>query len=463
MASVTLPNQWAARPYQFPLFNAILKEGKKRAACVWHRRAGKDSCAINLLAVLSQMRVGTWWHCLPSFQQGRRVVWEGIDKQGRRIIEQAFPSELVESKNETNMQIKLKNGSVYQVVGSDSFDSLVGTNPIGVIFSEYSLADPRSWDYVRPILAENDGLAIFIYTPRGKNHGWSLYNMASANPEWFCERLTVEDTQAIPMAIVEEERKAGMEEALLKQEFYVDFTAAIVGSYYADLIHKMYENGAICDFEFDTHGINTHWDLGISDSTAIWFWRVGADGEPEIIDAYQAHGLPISHYVKVLEAKGYHYVRHWLPHDAQARTLATGMSVMEQMRDQGLPIAISPRLSIQDGIQASRSVLMSPIKVHKTNCKQGLDALEAYHREYDEVTKMFKDKPAHDWSSHYADSFRYMALSIKAATRMTRTFEQKRMDDLKDKSAPKILLPTLDEMWSIRERELGKGFRGARI
>jgi hypothetical protein len=461
---INLPHNWKARPYQEPLFNAIIKQNVKRAVCVWHRRAGKDSCSINLIAVLAHMQshfpVGTWWHCLPSFQQGRRVVWEGIDREGRRIIDQAFPSEIVESRNETNMQIKLKNGSVYQVVGSDNFDALVGTNPIGIIFSEYSLANPRAWDYVRPILAENGGIAIFIYTPRGKNHGYSLYNMAKSNPEWFCDRLTVEDTQAIPMSIVEEERKAGMEEALVQQEFYVDFSAAIVGSYYGDLIQKLHENKSIEDFDFTPNDINTHWDLGISDSTAIWFWKVGTDGEPEIVDCYQAHGLPISHYVKVIESKGYGYVRHWLPHDAQARSLATGMSIMEQLRDQGVPVAISPRLSLQDGIQAVRSVLVNPIKIHKTNCKQGVDALEAYHREYDEDTKTFKDKPVHDWSSHYSDAFRYMSLSIKAATRMTGVYQQQKLEmQKKQNEESRIKLPTMDELWAVREASMNTSFR----
>jgi hypothetical protein len=458
--SISLPHLWKARPYQEPLFNAVLQEGKKRACCVYHRRAGKDSMSINLLAVLSQLRVGTYWHCLPSFQQGRRVVWEGIDKQGRRIIHQAFPEEIVESRNETNMSIKLKNGSVYQVVGSDNFDALVGSNPIGVVFSEYSLANPLAWDYVRPILAENGGWAIFIYTPRGKNHGFSLYNMARNNPEWFCDRLTVEDTQAIPMSIVEEERKSGMEEALLRQEFNVDFSAAVVGSYYADLIQKLYENESICNFDFDYSGVNTHWDLGISDSTAIWFWKLDEKGDPLVIDSYQAHGLPIAHYVKVIEAKGYNYVRHWLPHDAQARSLATGMSIMDQLRDQGVPVAISPKLSLQDGIQAVRAVLTSPIRIHKTNCKQGLDALEAYHREYDEVTKTFKDKPAHDWSSHYADGFRYLSLSIKTAIRLTSQYERDRMERMKKKDEPIIKLPTMEELWQIRESEFGSnGYR----
>lgn len=462
-AEISLPNQWQARDYQKPFFNAILAENKKRACLVWHRRAGKDSASVNLLAVLSQMRVGTWWHCLPSFQQGRRVVWEGIDRQGRRIIDQAFPEAIVESKNETNMALKLKNGSVYQVVGSDNFDALVGTNPVGVVFSEYSLADPRAWDYVRPILAENDGIAIFIFTPRGKNHGYHLYHMAKNNPTWFAELRTVTDTQAIPMTIVEEERAAGMPEDLIRQEFFCDFTAAVVGAYYADLLQKLHDQKRIYDFDFDGEGVNTHWDLGISDSTAIWFWKVDAYGKVQVIDTYEGHGLPIAHYVEVVKNRPYRYVRHWLPHDAQSRTLATGMSIMNQLRDLQMPVAISPKLAIQDGIQAGRALLLSDIEFHATNCKKGLDALEHYRREYDEETKMFKQKPLHDWSSHYADSFRYMALSIKAAIGLTNTYEANLADAKKKANKPLIIMPTLDDLWKLKEMEYANAGSRPRI
>lgn len=458
--AVSLPNNWSAREYQKNLFRAVLVEGKKRACCVWHRRGGKDSCSINLLAVLSQMRVGTWWHCLPSFAQGRKVVWEGIDKQGRRIVDQAFPAELVDSKNETQMAIKLKNGSIYQVVGSDNFDALVGTNPVGVVFSEYSLANPRAWDFIRPILAENGGIAIFIYTPRGKNHGYKLFNMAKMNPDWFCESLTVEDTNAIPISVVQEERDAGMPEDLIRQEFYVDWTAAVVGAFYADLLMKLADRGGCYDFEYDHEGVSTHWDLGISDSTAIWFWKTGPRGEIQIIDCYEAHGLPISHFVGVLEAKKYRYIRHWLPHDAQARTLATGISIMEQLRDQGIPVAISPKLSIQDGIQAVRSVLMGDIVFHKTNTQPGWDALENYKREYDEDLKEFKQKPLHDWSSHYSDAFRYLALSVRNAQLMNKAHEDNLVATRLQKEAPRIVLPTLNDLWDLRERESKTQWRG---
>jgi len=169
-------------------------------------------------------RVGVYWHMLPLNTQARKVVWDAIDKQGRRVIDQVFPLPLRKSVNSTEMKIELWNGSIWQCVGSDNYNALVGSNPVGVVFSEYSLADPASWDFIRPILAENGGWALFIYTPRGKNHGYTLYNTALA-AGWFVQKLTVDDTKAVPLGVIEEERRAGMSESMIQQEFYCSFEA----------------------------------------------------------------------------------------------------------------------------------------------------------------------------------------------------------------------------------------------
>ncbi len=169
-------------------------------------------------------RVGVYWHMLPLNTQARKVVWDAIDREGRRVIDQVFPLPLRKSVNSTEMKIELWNGSIWQCVGSDNYNALVGSNPVGVVFSEYSLADPASWDFIRPILAENGGWALFIYTPRGKNHGYTLYNTALA-AGWFVQKLTVDDTKAVPLGVIEEERRAGMSESMIQQEFYCSFEA----------------------------------------------------------------------------------------------------------------------------------------------------------------------------------------------------------------------------------------------
>lgn len=223
MAEILIPNNWNPRPYQQPLWR-YLSNGGKRAVAVWHRRSGKDSLAINWTAKAMLRRVGVYWHMLPLNTQARKVVWDGIDKLGRRMIYQAFPPELIKSVNAQEMKIELINGSIWQCVGSDNYNALVGGNPVGVVFSEYSIADPAAWDFIRPILAENGGWALFIYTPRGHNHGYTLYNQAKA-AGWFTEILTVEDTHAISEQAVNDERLAGMSEAMIEQEFYCSFEA----------------------------------------------------------------------------------------------------------------------------------------------------------------------------------------------------------------------------------------------
>jgi hypothetical protein len=220
---VVIPNDWNPRPYQRDIWK-YLSKGGKRAVAIWHRRAGKDSMSLNWTAKALFERVGTYWHMLPLNTQARKVVWDAIDKQGRRVIDQVFPVPLRKSVNSQEMKIEFYNGSIWQCVGSDNYNTLVGSNPVGVVFSEYSIADPKAWDFIRPILAENGGWALFIYTPRGKNHGFKLYNEA-LKADWFVSVQTIEDTKAIGLDVIDEERRAGMPEAMIQQEFYCSFEA----------------------------------------------------------------------------------------------------------------------------------------------------------------------------------------------------------------------------------------------
>lgn len=216
---ITLPHNFTPRAYQLPLLQAM-DGGSKRAVIVWHRRAGKDKTCLNLIIKKMYEQVGTYYYLFPTYNQGKKVLWDGIGKDGKRFIDH-FPPELVESKNETELKIKTKNGSLFQIIGTDNIDAIVGTNPIGCIFSEYALQNPKAWDYVRPILAENGGWAIFIFTPRGMNHGWKMLQQAQANG-WFNEVLTVDDTQSISKEALDEERRE-MPQDLFEQEYYCKF------------------------------------------------------------------------------------------------------------------------------------------------------------------------------------------------------------------------------------------------
>ncbi len=208
MDNVTLPYNFTPRDYQLPMWD-YFQNGGNGGVCVWHRRSGKDLNGIHMCAAKAMQRVGLYWHLLPTYQQGRKIVWNGMDRDGRPFID-AFPPELIDGvPKQQDMSIRLVNGSIYQVVGTDDVDRLVGTNPVGCIFSEYSLHDPAAWNYIRPILAENGGWALFIYTARGRNHGYRLFEMASKNERWFCQRLTVDDTGVVPQQLIDDERAEG--------------------------------------------------------------------------------------------------------------------------------------------------------------------------------------------------------------------------------------------------------------
>lgn len=224
--SLTIPNDWQPRPHQQTLYDRF-GHGKQftRGCAVWHRRAGKDSVALNLTARDMFKRVGTYWHLFPEQAQARRAIWNGIDGQGRRIIDQVLPPPLRRRTSAQDMLIETVNGSVWQMAGSDNFDSLVGSNPVGVVFSEWSLANPEAWDYIRPILVENDGWALFITTPRGRNHAYATYRQALDSDSWYCERLTVADTGLISAGQIDAERRAGMSEGKIRQEFGCSFEA----------------------------------------------------------------------------------------------------------------------------------------------------------------------------------------------------------------------------------------------
>lgn len=428
MSSIELPYKWEPRNYQIPLWN-FFATGGKRGVAVWHRRAGKDSLALNWACCAAHQRIGTYWHMLPTANQARKVVWNGIDREGRRMIDQAFPKPLRKRTQNTEMLVELKNGSIWQAVGSDNYDSLIGSNPVGVVFSEYSVADPKAWTYIRPILRENGGWVLFIYTPRGRNHGSRLYEMARHNEAWFCERLMVfnpsklplpEDvsiTNALTPEDIQEERAEGMDEDDIDQEYFCSFDSAIKGSYYGKVMKRLEDQGRFKEGLYDPKlEVHTAWDLGVDDATSIWFVQIHGN-EYRLIDYYENSGEGLKHYVNVLRGNeetslhrgDYMYGKHYLPHDANVKELGTGQSRLETLRELGLRGTIVRKLSVADGIQAVRNIL--PVCWFDLKCQRGIDALRQYQREFDDARDTFRSSPLHDWSSHAADAFRYLAIA----------------------------------------------------
>jgi len=414
MAEITLPWEYKARDYQLPLWDAFEKDGLKRHVCIWHRRAGKDLSLAAFCAVRAFERVGAYYHYFPTQKLGRRVIWEGRDKDGKKMIDR-FPSEIVTRRRDDLMRLDLVNGSSYQILGTDNLD-VVGVNPVGCVFSEYPQQDPRAWELTRPILAENGGFASFAYTPRGKNHGWKLYQMALDNPEWFCSKLNVEDTGAISLDAIDSERRAGMSEELIQQEFYCSFELGVEGSYYSRLMGIARDEGRICDLPVDDSvPVYTFWDLGTDDSTTIWFVQF-ADWRIHLVDYYESRNEGLRHYVNHVKSLPYNYGGHFYPHDSKQRNRNDAVSSDAALRQLGLPGIVVPRADVAIGIELVRAIL-GRCYFNDYKCRQGIACLENYHaKRLEELdgseTSMFGG-PVHDWSSHGADSFRYLAQALR--------------------------------------------------
>ena len=429
--NITVPLDWEPRPYQMPLWTA-LEQGCRRAAVVWHRRAGKDLFSLNFLATQLFQRVGIYWHVLPTYRQGRQVIWEGKTYDGRPFLSY-FPEETITRKRDDEMTLWFANGSRYQVIGADEPDRLVGANPIGIIFSEWSLMSPRVWELTWPILAENDGFAIFIYTPRGRNHGFRTLESAKRTPSWFHQTLTVDDTKAVDEAVIEEARVSGMPKEMIAQEFWCSFDAPLAGSYFGDQMEDALKAGRISNVPWEpTSAVTTAWDLGVGDATAIWFvQQVGK--EVRVIDYYQSSGVGLDHYAKVLSEKPYAYSDPLAPHDMAVRELGSGgKSRTEMARSLGLRMRVNRRLSVEDGINAVRA-LLPRCWFDQKKCEKGIQAMREYTKQRlageqgPDGEAIYRDKPKHDWTSHPADAFRTLAIGLRP--------ERQKRDELSPKLA----------------------------
>src|SRR5574343_207698 len=335
----------------------------------WHRRAGKDDILLHHTCVAAHQRKGNYWYMLPEYSQARKSMWAALNPHsGKRRIDESFPPEIRKRTLEQEMMIEFHCGSTFQLVGSDNFDSLVGSPPAGIVFSEYALSNPTAWSYLRPILLENGGWAAFNSTPRGANHFKSLCELASREPGWFYDVKTADDTGVFTeQQLAEELRQMQAEhgenfgKSLWQQEYFVSFDAAIPGSIFGEWLDRIQRAGQIgevrCQKSFPVH---TAWDLGSTDATAIWWFQI-IYGEIHVLDYHESNLKDIPFYVNLLKAKAregrFQYGTHWLPHDARARTLAAGgKSIQQQMIEADVGrIVIAKRLDHVDGIQAARA------------------------------------------------------------------------------------------------------------
>ena len=412
MAQVQIPtNGWKPRTYQLPLWR-YLENGGKRAAVVWPRRHGKDYVMINWVAFASQRRVGTYWIVYPYLNQGRRIAWTGMAKDGSKFLD-AFPEELIKSRQNAEMRLELKNGSVIQIMGADEPDRFVGSNPVGIVFSEWALMNPLVWKLTSPILTENGGWAVFIYTPRGTNHGLDTLNEARTTKGWYHSKLTAADCGVLT---AEELRKAKAElrdEALFLQEFFTSFTVPLQGAYYFSQMKHLAKEKRLIPLTIEPAlPVTTSWDLGVDDQMAIWFSQETRGGEIRLVHYYENTNEGLGHYVRYLKEwatlRGVVYHEHLAPHDIAVRELTTGRSRLETARSMGIKFRPVGRHGIEDGIEAVRNMLpqcwMDPAE-----CKLGMNAIKSYTKRFDEEKGTFMARPEHNWASHAADALRTLA------------------------------------------------------
>lgn len=404
------------RPYQAEARRAF-DRGLRRQLRVWHRRAGKDIEALDLAGREMQRNPGNYWHLYPTHTQARRSIWNGIDPRARvKFLDRAFPQELRKSTLKQDMTIEYKNGSIWQLCGSDRYDSLVGANPAGVVVSEWALCDPRAWDYIRPILRENGGWIIFITTLRGKNHAYRMMQKLRDHPDWYVDVRTVDDTTDIngkPIlspADIEAERSEGMSEAMIRQEYYCDPIASLPGAIYGKSFDSLVEMQRLGNFPYDSsRPVIAAWSLENHDQYTATFWQsrgsastlVGCASYPfeslgDCIDQAK-HELP------------WRYIaRHIIPP-------ATPAEVVEAFENRGEITDAAPEL--ETPYSTTREQLATfyidneprSWTDNEPNNENVVDSLLGYRFSPARAGQSFTNEPVNSWEKHYARSVEVFA------------------------------------------------------
>lgn len=414
---ITIPNNWVPMEHQLPVWSAM-SQGVRRALLCWHRRAGKDSFAVNFLAYKAMTDKGVYWHMLPTATQARKIIWNGLDRYGRRVIDQAFPPAIRKRTRDDEMLIELTNGAIIQLVGSDNFDNLVGANPKGVVFSEFAISNPLAWDYIRPMLAENNGFAIFISTPRGRNHFYKLYDLNNESSNWFCEvrditRTYREDgSPIITEDVLEEERRSGMEESKIQQEYFCSWEGGLEGAYFTEEVNDI-RNNRLNHYVNDDSMAMTAWDIGISDKTAIGvFKRHPETGYPILMDAYEDRNKGLAYYIRRVSQwqRDFMFSYHTGPHDLHKTEFTNNMRIVDRAADMGINFDVLPRGDRASEIDNLRAFLKVLHVNDNDNTRHVLDMLQMYRRKFDEKNQRFMDEPVKDFSTDSVDMMRYASI-----------------------------------------------------
>ena len=394
------------------VFEDFHQRKERWAVIVAHRRAGKTCACINDLVVrasLERKKDARYAYLAPYHSQAKTIAWDYLLR---------YSAPLLKRSNQSELWVELINGAKIRLFGADNPDNLRGLYLDGVILDEYADMKPSVWGAVlRPLLADRMGWAVFIGTPKGHNAFYDIYSEAQKSPSWYVKTLRADQTALLPESELEDARQS-MTPDQYEQEFLCSFEASILGAYFGNEMRQLTDLQRITTVDYDSmFPCHTAWDLGYNDSTAIWWFQV-VYGEIRVLDYHQSDGKNIPFYTGLLAQKeeefGYKYGTHYLPHDARAKTLASGgKSIIEQIsaKIDIKHLKIVPNLSLQDGIQSARLALIRCWFDNK--CEEGIECLRQYQREYDEDKKVFRDRPRHDWTSHGSDAFRYLSIVWK--------------------------------------------------
>jgi phage terminase large subunit len=376
---------------------------------VTHRRAGKTVACVQELqrrAVDCTLVRPRFAYLAPFLRQSKAVAWDYLRAAMAPLRATGA------TVHESELRVDYPGGAQVRLYGADNPDAMRGIYLDGIVLDEYADMDPRMWsEIIRPALADRQGWAVFIGTPKGRNGFFDLWRRSQTEPGWFSMMLKASETGLIPASELALARR-DLSEEQYAQEFECSFDAAVIGSYYGKQLLRAEQDKRIGNVPYEpTAMVWTAWDLGIRDATAIWFAQV-VGREIRIIDYYEAAGVDLGHYVREINARPYVYAGHIVPHDAQARELGTGKSRLEVLESLGLKtITLAPLHRIEDGINAVR-VFIPKCWLDEQKCRRGLDALKLYRSDYDSTLQVLRPGPVHDWTSHAADAFRYLAMTL---------------------------------------------------
>jgi phage terminase large subunit len=425
---VELPYKWRPREDQLPFFD-YMENGGDRAIVVAHRKWGKDTVALRWESMAAFQRIGSYWHMFPKYSDARKAIWDPIDPTtGTTRLEAAFPYQIRANTRDTDMFIKFINGSTWQLVGSDNFNSYVGAPPVGIVFSEHSLGDPKAWPYLRPILRQNKGWAAFLFTPRGQNHAYDLLKYAQTRKDWFAQVVDAEHSPVFTPDELKEELDElvgvfGEHEgkSFFDQEYLCSFNGFQFGTYYGQQMKLAHETGRITKVPWTERlPVFTAWDLGVDDSMSIWIYQI-TGSQFRFIDYIEDTGQNFDFYRKeLIDERPYAYSEHFLPHDIRAREMGPGLAGegaltrQEVLESMGIrPIKVVERArdqqAVLSGIFSVRDILAN-CYFDEEKCQRGIQALEGYKAKYDDEKKKLSNSPVLDWTAHGADAFRTFAV-----------------------------------------------------